>query len=353
MDYIFYALRAYLAAFIIFFIIILSGIIILVMKKKAGKTFLGLLLGIISIFYSPFIYLKKKLINIADFGEKKESKFKGFPNYLLMKFIAILEIVMFFLAVAIITSALIGGYKAMQPPQYLLEQIDYYQNELNVINNNLEQTNSEIKSLDEEWTKNKVKAIKDFKENAGKEISQKNDELQELKKQLNESGEYATRYVQWTFNQLQSAAKITDVDNLRNFLLSVNSTLDNEYDLDYDLRQNLQSYVDLYGSIKIMKMNLTNLPENEIRNNIQSNYESLVSSRNDLSQRITEAQRYLDQKRAEMKYNFEAMAIVLLIHIGIFLVYIWAVGMLIELLNLNVNLANNVSLIRERIEQKD
>lgn len=87
--------------------------------------------------------------------------------------------------------------------------------------------------------------------------------------------------------------------------------------------------------------------EDELRNEIQHNFRETEIKYNQLNKQISNYERYLNYYNEHIKYDFLALLKSIIISILTAFAYIWLIGLVIEAVNLSIDIANNVRVIRE------
>lgn len=121
MDTLLSNLLEYWLSFVIIFLLVFTAISYIFVKEKVAEMYLGILRVLISIFYSPLIFLKKSILNLVAFGKKGEKENLHSKQFLLQKIIIFLETILIVISISFIVSGIIVGWNSFLPPLQLRE----------------------------------------------------------------------------------------------------------------------------------------------------------------------------------------------------------------------------------------
>ncbi len=346
------SLENYTKTFIGIFLMVLLGLSYLFAREKFVNTIVGFFLGLVSIFYSPFLYLQKKFLRLTEFGEQKEKEFEGKPHYLLHKAILFFEILLVAGSVSIISSAFIAGCNEFLPPQWQRDKIEYLENEISDLDSILTETKDKTSAFDAEWESKKAQAINDYKKNMANQIKTLQNEYNQIASELNNLDETQSVYVKAVKDSLRKTASSTDENAINNVSNSLFYYLDNEYYLEYSVKYPLQNLINKWVELKRAQLNSNTINEESIRFTVQPEYHYIASRVMEIETRLNDRNVYLKKLKDELKYNFNAMFLSWFLHILAYIAFIWGAGLVIELLGLSVHLATNVHEIKSLLKER-
>ena len=342
METLFYTISEYIVALIIIFIILFLLISYLFAKDQLPQFIFGLLKVIGSIFYSPFIKVKKITLKLAEFGSRGEQLHSHTSQYLLTKIILILEAALIILSISILSSGLISGWNSFLPSKYLRENASHLEDLVSDSKDKLSDLNSQVEELDEAWQNNKTKYFDDVKKSKKDMISGLKSENTRLESSIpvDEKSKEALKNVKQYLDANSGITSTREIDEVkRNAMYYVN----NNYSLTEDSRGYLRTYIGNWAEIKNTTNELNSLTEEKVRSENQPNYLSLKSQLKGAQSSFDYYTRELQNVKANMHYNFGSLFLSILIALLTVIILVWLVGTAIELLNLSVDLATNVN----------
>jgi hypothetical protein len=325
---------------IILFILLFSGVLYVFVKTHVSSVYLGLGKIIGSLIISPFIYYKKCLLTIIDFSQSKiqieESK-----QYLLKRLLTMMEVFLVIISTAILVGGIISGWNTFLPPRALRDEVSMIEESIDKTNTELKTFSEQINSLNEEWSVKKDSVVNSFR-------NQRNSIIEKSRTD-NNSIEYKLQYrteVSSYFSALKSYLQQNEYQDSKYLFDRIRSNARSWYvDLYYvpeDVRNDFSSYLNSWYERMIASLELKNMTEENFRRQLQPNFSSIDDEyrgrTNDLkyqTERLAELQKIL-------KYDFSGMIVQVLFSLLIFILFIWVIGLVLELLWLNVDIADNI-----------
>lgn len=314
-------------------------------KGKVGKAFLGILRVIGFIFSSPIIYLKKCFINLGEVGEKHSDDI-GNNQYLLNKLLLILEVVLILISVIYLSHGVITSWNGFLPPQYLRDQISQTEKYINDSNTQLDSINTILKNYDDSWVQQKDKLISDFKMQQQNKLNTASNNNAQIERQYGSIPLFTTLK-----NYLIQNSNVVDTYTLNQINQSATTWLNSNVS-DMNLRNALFNYLSNWFMIKEVNNASNNFSEAQLRNKIQPDFAGDQSQVSYLTSNIQNSTQDLVSLRQQAKYDFGFLIENLILTLLTFLLYIWIIGLIIELMFLSVDLASNVKKIRTYMENK-
>lgn len=332
--------------YVLFFLLLLVLLCYLYTGKKTGLTLAGFFLGILSIFYSPFLYLRKKFLRLTQFGELKEKEFAGAPHYLLQKVILFFQVILVAGTVAILTNALITGYNAMLPPQWLRDQVSENEEIIHKIDSVSAIAKNDLEKLDNEWAGNKQKAWEEYKNVITSDLKLRKQEYSEINALFSGLNEEQMQFVSFVRDSLSKKASAADLEAVQNTVSNLKSFLNNQYYLNYSVNSVLRDLINKWAEVRKKEFELNSITEEQVRGYSQPDYFYLKSRIPALEAEKSSYQTQLEQLESQAEYSFTDMFKVWLSHIAVFIAFIWVFGLIIESLNLSIQIGTDVSRIR-------
>jgi hypothetical protein len=129
--------------------------------------------------------------------------------------------------------------------------------------------------------------------------------------------------------------------------------LDNEttryfqYNVSAQNVSSMRTYYNNWRLIKTVDNELSNFSEQSIREGIQPSYANLADRKTRIENELPVIQEQLSTIQKEAKYEFGHLLLGIVITIVSFLLYIWIIGLIVELLFAMVDLADDVHHLRK------
>ncbi|MCX7875073.1 MAG: hypothetical protein N2321_02780 [Melioribacteraceae bacterium] len=350
-DSLIYSLTEHIIFFLFLFFILFTIIIILFVKDKTGYFYLGVLKTFLSIIISPIFFLKKTVSEISNnhttyFNYNINSK-----QYLLQKFIKLLEVILVISSIAIVVNGIIIGWNSFSPPSELLEKISTLELEINDTQKKLNEVTPEYEKITNFWNSKKDSIINSLTNNKlyqNKNLTEKNEKLfqkisndQELK--------YLFENISYYFDRTYYYSYVIEFSKERalNYIESEEiSPPANKIDL-------LKEYINNWAIITTNNLELKNISEDDIRIKIQPNYYNIESEYKSLTNNLQYSQEKLNSYKEKAKYNYKALFLSIFGSFLLSLIFIWLFGLIIELFNISIDIANNVRLLKEHKEKEE
>lgn len=331
---------------IILFIIISALFLFLFVREKSGETIIGVIKSIASFFYSPFVYIKNAFLELATFASKKESDYSGSKQYLLNKILLLSQTFLVILAILILTQGLIGSWNTFLPPKHIRDAISETNDKLDVKRDRKDEIEPMIEKMDEEWNSKREQLINDFKNQKEQIINQAEKSNFNYENDLSNDNTVSQLFVSIKnyLSQNEYYSNSSRFEKIKNDALEYV----NRQDLAEAYKQSFRNYINNWHSIMINKLELKNLSETNLRNSVQPDYDNLKIEKEGITSTILYLERQLMDLEPQAKYNLGPFIIVLLATFLTFILYVWIIGLVIELLWLSVDIAANLRKIKEQ-----
>ncbi len=327
-------------------VLILAGFSYWFTKDKFGYTFLGILRIIASIIYSPLLYFKNCFISLTHFGEKGDTELTESKQYLLSKILIITELFVVLMGVFILSSGIITSWNSFLPPKYLRDQIEGTEKYIHSLDSTFQSAKTNLERLDNDWNTKKDQLIKNFDDERGKNRTAAEKENNTIAAQLSNN---------ISFQDLKSYL------DARNYLTDKSSIEYTRTDLenyflyntpDENIRNTFKKYGDNWITIKLADIDYSNFSVGDLRNVIQPEYTNLKYQESNYNSDVGSNKTNLENMKAEAKYSLKSLLLGLLITFLSFVLYMWLLGLLLEMIFLMVDLATNVKKIKSNLESK-
>ena len=341
---------ANLQATIIVFLVLFTLISYLFARDKFVSMLSGLFRIIISFFYSPFIYVKKAMLSLAEYGIKGETEFIKTKQYLLNKLMISLQAVLVVVSIAVLASSLVSGWNKMLPPKYLRESISGIEEELVKQKAELRELEPNVKLMDTAWNSKRDSLISVYTLERNRKNESLSAENAELSKRISQLGST----IEQSFLQIRNYHSQNESHTIPSQFESVKNEIKNFIDraVPQESKELFFKYNDNWYALMLSKLETTNFSEEQLRSAVQPTYSDLKNRLDYLNQTIPSQQKELAQLQAQVKYDIKALFLQLLYGICQFIILVWAVGLFIEALWLGIHVAANVQKIQNDLERK-
>lgn len=304
--------------------------------RELLRAFFRLLL---SFFYCPYVYLRKTIGIIADFGKKREEELAQSHHYLGTRITMLLRMALLITVVGVFTSFVVAGWEAMLPLKYYrvaekntATQLERQQAQLATISAHLNQ-------LEQDWTNHHDSLIADYKASKKKEIEDLTAANGQLEAKLSSSPEGARVF-----------------SGLKRYLDSGNATLATAqqyiqmFMTNEEARNDLNKYVANWNTAKHLSQQLEDMPPKGFREAIQPDYEATRQNAQYWNNQVSSTASTLSQIRAEMHYSPESLLLSALSGAFLCLLIIWGVGLFLEAYTQATDVMDDIQRIRQLAE---
>jgi hypothetical protein len=331
---------------LIIFLLLFTLIGFLFVRKRVLNVYLGLFKILGSVLSTPFVYFRKGLERLADVNIPSSVEPADTRQYLLNKFLTFIEAILVVAAALILAGGLIRGYNAFLPPKDVRDTAEEINRQIDKIGNQLQPVQEQLSTLDQQWASQRDQWMQQARGSLERQLASATSDYTSLENQL--SGDpQANRYLE----NIKGALKSNE-----NYGASYAKSVAQNYIASQYLNANqkdiLNSYVNDWYTISFTQHQLAELTEEAIRGKVQSGYASLHNNVQDLLNQLQYEQKNLHDLQPQLKYNFAAFILLVLSSVAVFIVFVWVTGLLVELLWLSVDIAANISTLRQNMMKK-
>ena len=348
MQELLFTLAEYIVAFIIIFIILFLVIAFLFTKNKFPDTIKGFFLVLASFIYSPFVYFKNSLMSIADFRLRGADNDQTTKQFLLNRFLTSLQALLAIIVIIIITSGIITAWEILLPPKDLREQNDMLEARLSEINEQFRIVNPDVEKMEKDWNEKKLELIDNYKKENENIRNKALKENENIEQKLN-NNPAAAQFFNSINNYLSQNEYQYNVDGYERIKNEVIGYIDRQ-DLTTDVKNTMRTYSENWYITMIKQYEKNNFGDEQYREKIQPDYISKSTTARNLSEQSTDIQNQLGNLKPALRYKFGESILALLSTFITVIVIIWVIGLILELLWLSVDIANNVNKIKQQKE---
>lgn len=337
------SITEYLAASIVVFVVLFLIVAYLFTGKKFVDTIGGFFLVIASLVYSPFMYFRKSLLAVAHFRLKETIENEGERQYLLVRFLTSLQTLLAIIVIAMIASGVIRAWYSFLPPKHAREEGARFEKVLEDQQAKFAKLNPEVSTMENNWTNNRQALIKSYRNEQDIKVTKASSDNSSIEQQLaTTTASLFFLQIKRYLEQNQNQYYVARYDNIKKEALDYIKNQENPG----DIKNLLNAYVENWHTIMVNKFEQSSFTEAQYRNKIQPDYATKKNDVTNLERQITYTKEQLKNIQPMLKYNTTSFVLILLTTFLAALLFIWCVGLIIELLWLGVDIAGNVNRIR-------
>lgn len=330
---------------ILLLVITSAGFYALLAREKSAA--LGAAVGrsFFTFFTSPWGYLRKTVGELA-LG-KANPRLQDTDQYLLKRFIGNVQVG---LVVAVVLGAglvVTTAVFSMLPPQYLRTSLSEAQDQLKQAETEATQTENKVKQQDQEWQSDSAGLIRNAEEEARQKVTAAQNALAADEAALGNDPE-AGRVLQGvkTFFQAREG-DASAAEPAKSFIQRLPS-------LSEAQTSTLIAYCDHWAALQYASRAPGKSPD-ALRAKAQPDHARLVGQLEGQKEEVEQCQAKVTdlEKEVHAAYKPENFAAAIAVGGLLLLVWIWAVGLTIELFSMGFYLSTDVKQIRAEVEKKD
>lgn len=338
-------------ATIIVFLVLLVATAYLFAREKSVAVFSGLLLVIVSLFYSPLIYLKKAVLGLADHGVIGKTGIVQAKQYLLNKLLFSLQALLVILSIAILATGLVSGWNQLIPSKQLRETISATEQELKKFKSELQETEPTVKQMESVWSTQRDSLIKAYnaeRTHIAETMIAQNNDLGSRINALSDTAQQALSEIRMYHTQNEYLGAPSQYDPLVTEIINYIE----RQSLSPEVKTLLLNYNDNWYSQMLSRFETRDLSESQLRFAVYPAYHNRQKRLDNLKETIPAQEKELVQFRTEVKYDFGAFGLQILFTIIQCILFVWVIGILIESLWLMVDAAANLQEIKEHFTKQ-
>jgi hypothetical protein len=351
MENIFNLFAEDLTATLIVFLILFAAIAYFFAREKSVAVFSGVILIALSLFYGPFVYLKKAVLKLAGHGAKKRTEFEQPKQYLLDKLLFMLQALLVILSIAILAAGIVSGWNQTVPSKELRVAISTTEDELQKMRIELREVEPAAKQLETVWSTQRDSLMKGYKTeraHIGETMMAQNNDLATRINASSDTAQQALSEIKYYHAQNEYRTSPSEYEPI---MIEIKNYLDRQI-LSPEVKNLLLNYNDNWYAQVLARFETRTLSEGQLRFALQPAYHNRQQRLDYLKETIPSRENELAQFRAELKYNFGALGVQILFTIFQFILFVWVVGLVIESLELTVDTAANVQKIQEHFKNQ-
>lgn len=300
---------------------------------------------VLSVLYSPFVYLRRAVQGVCRFSERGEADYVGSEQYLLGKFFLTAQAAVVVLALAGAAAGCVAAWTAFLPPKEAREEVRNTRKGLREKRRELEAATRKHRDGEREWA-------------ARRETEMRRARMPHEEVIRRSAGEKAAAEAELTLDPPAAA----HVNRLRGFVAK-EGPQSSEYAIGGMRRRMDQSLFAIPiqpSSITVLQrwneawereaqaeLRMRTLDEEQVRSEVQPDWKRTEAEKESLTTAVRDLEGYLKRAEAQASFRFGAGLVALLVSFGSLLAYLWVAGIVLESAALAVRVADDVRKIRE------
>jgi hypothetical protein len=340
-----------LTATLIVFLILFAAIAYFFAREKSVAVFSGVILIALSLFYAPFIYLRKAVLGLADYSAKRKTEFVQTRQYLLNKLLLTFQALLVILSIAILATGFVSGWNQMIPSKQLREAISSTGEDLKRLKSELQEIEPAVEQMETAWSTRRDSLISVYnaeRVHRGEKMIAQNIDLANRINARSDTAQQALIEIRNYYTQNE----YLDGPSQYEPLITEAMNYIERQSLSEETKTLLLNYVDNWYAQMLSRFETRVLSESQLRFAVQVTYHVRQKRLDNLKETIPAQEKELAQFRTELGYNFGALGVQILYTILQFILFVWVVGLVIESLELAVDTAANVQKIQEHFKNQ-
>ncbi len=331
-----------LAAFL--FLLIAALILYLFARDRMFQVLFGVLRTIASFFTGPFIFLKKLVGQIADFGTRGDSDFRTTEQYLIHLSLTMARVAVIAVAIAGLAGSIVAGIEASWP-RSLLAEIDNVKEQMAKDKVELGTATDKLEKYDKDWQSKRDQLVNQYRS----EATQKSDAAQRENNQIESSANADATLAR----ALEPIRRFLTENQNASDALSVARVHDNAIQFaerlalsDYAKAQ-IVKYADNWQTIMNGRLQVNSISEDQLRARIQPDYRQLSMERDSLTAQVAREEEVLSSLRKRVSYSPLPLMSSIFFGVLYFILTVWFCGLILEWISLSVSVARDIRDIRD------
>lgn len=320
----------------VLFVVLVVGTLML-SGARPREVGLGFLRAVAWIITSPWFFLRKAILKVAEYERRSDAEDITTDQYLLNRALQIFQAGIVLVTIGALAGGLSLAWRDLIPSKETWQQLRTMKEELRAREKEMAEAKKALAAFDKDWSVNRQSLVMRFRQEAQERTNQAQAQMTNIAESL--ANNNAFKAVSQELAQVQLSegpAKFT----------AVKGSMEEEiasWWISRALRTNLQNYLQSWHTFMTSRFDAAQ-NEEQIRTRLRSSTEARVSS----------AERAVREKKSQIKelWSFKrALGVGIsgtLIAFIAFISLVWLLGTLLEWWWLLVKLADNVRVIRHQ-----
>jgi hypothetical protein len=319
---------------------VFAGVLIVLAGNRVRQVLRGALRALGSCFYSPVLWLRKALLGIADFACGKEGDDLESDQYLLNRFLRIVQVGIVVVAVATLASSLTESLRALVPEKGVRAKLGALSAERDSLGKELRQAEKALKEAEKNWRSTGADRIREFRARAEARLKNAQQRMESLANALQGS-----RFLREVRSKLEGVRPEDGPERILQARREAEEAIESFWIWDRSVVKNLSAYAEAWQERMTAEYQARVVTDEQIRELL---LEDLAVAAKQARERYDAKRRQIKEFQKEVGVGLVAAVEGLVIGVLQFLITLWFFGCLVEWLWLFIRLADNVRVLRER-----
>jgi hypothetical protein len=345
------ALSEHFIATVLVFVAFLAILAFVVTGKKSMSLFAGLFWSLLSLFSSPFIYLKRAVLDLASQPSNSTVDSASIKQYLLTKLLFFTQAFMVILSLVILSVGVVSAWNQLVPSKQLRDIITATDKELKELKTAMQEVEPAIKQMETTWTSQREAKIAAYQKDKGQNVEKLRSDYTTLETRISALGDTA----QQALNELKNyhaQNEYLEYPTLFETPLEEMSGSVEKQILSANTKFLLHKLTDIWYALMLSRFEISRLDENQLACVAYPEYYSEKKKCDNLKQIIPVREKDLAQLHSEERYNVEGFVIQLLLTLLLVMLVVWIIGLFIESIWLSIDIASNIRKIADKSEKR-
>lgn len=344
MSELFAIFRAHLVSALVLWVLFFAGFAMLFAGRRVGAFAKGVLRVLGGIITSPFVFIRRAVQGVLGFTSEEEEGYRASDQYLLNKAMLVLQALVIVVAIGVLSAGAVATWKAWVPSSEIRTEAREYRKRTDEQRTKSTDANAAVAKLDGEWQKQSETAIGNFR----REREETRNSAQKTLRSTEEIfATYGSTQGRETLARMQRYANGVD-GNPRN-IRNAKNRMDGmwwSWGLHTWEPQSLRAWTDHWQRMSLAAAELANVPVDAIRAKAQPAYEALKNTADVEAGALAMMETRSKQLDEAASLKWKAATGTALGAFVTFLMFVWAMGALIEAGWLAIRVADDVRRMR-------
>lgn len=315
-------------------------------RVKTGWVLLGFLRIIGTLFAEPVRYLNRIILQHAKIGAGNLKEAPGPGKGLLATLLLYLQVTVAVGAIGILSVGTLAAWKAFRPPPGTAERLADGRKSLDAARKELESKRDSLKVLESAIGQKKAEAVTRFKSEHQQAIKDATLAMSNAEKaaRLDPAGADNMGKISRFLADKSSPTTTWEPQDPKE---KVESYINDNVPEGSPSRAPLQNYIDEWFRKMVAQVELATFDENQIVRQVEAERIALGNAIAERETQLAEMTGQIGELENEASFRPRGALLALALAAGQFLGFIWAFGLLLEILELTLRLAGNLQEIRD------
>ncbi|MFN3413235.1 MAG: hypothetical protein ACK42L_04155, partial [Thermoanaerobaculum sp.] len=168
----------------VLFLVLMVVAVIYLSGGRAKEVGLGLLRALAWVFTSPWFFLRKAIVNIADYTRRSEAEDAASDQYLLNRALRILQAIIVVGSIGALAGGVYLAWRNFAPSKEILQQLQSMKKELRASEKEMAEAKKALAAFDKDWAANRQTLVVRFRKEAQERASQAQARMTSIRESL-------------------------------------------------------------------------------------------------------------------------------------------------------------------------